>query len=140
MYAGGLDNTLEKGVYNRTASIFFILAILMFTPPFTAVQTFSLERGLFYKERKDKLYSTSSWLFAKSAVTFPLEGILCLAFCSISYFMVGYQPRADKFFIFFAMMLLLQLCMESSGLLFSILCKSPVYAIVWYIYIIPVNL
>jgi len=131
MYAGGLDYTIEKGVYNRVSSIFFILSVLVFTPPFTAIQTYSLERALFNKERKDKMYKVSSWLMAKTLTTSPIEALLCLTFSTICYFMIGMQRRADKFFIFFAMLLLFQLSAESTGLLFSIAFKSPIYAIVW---------
>ena len=131
MYNGGFDYTVERGVYNRCAGTFFVLSILIFTPPFTAIQTFSLERALFWKERNDKLYHTSSWIVAKSLVSAPIKAAFCLAFTAICYFMCGYQARADKFFLFFAMLALFQISAEATGLLFSIATKSPVYAIVW---------
>jgi len=131
MYAGGMTMDLENGSFSRCACMFFILSILLFTPPFTAIQTFALERPLFLKEKKDKLYRTSSWIIAKSLATYPIEGFLCLVFSVIAYFMVGFQSREDKFFIFYAMLLLLQLCAESTGLLFSSGSSSPTYAIIW---------
>jgi ABC-type multidrug transport system ATPase subunit/ABC-type multidrug transport system permease subunit len=131
MYAGSMTLDYENGVFSRCACIFFVLSILLFTPPFTAIQTFALERPLFLKEKKDKLYKTSSWIIAKSLATYPIEGLLCLIFSAIAYFMVGFQYRADKFFLFYAMLLLLQLCAESTGLLFSSGTSSPTYAIIW---------
>ena len=135
LFVGGmyyqLDLTAIAGSYNRIASLFFILAVLIFTPPFTAITTFSLERGLLKKERGDRLYRSSSWLFAKTITVAPVEGTLCLMFSAICYFMIGYQRSADKFFIYFGILLLFQLNAESLGLLFSIFCGSPTFAIVW---------
>lgn len=52
-FLGGLyynvNLKLESGVYDRTFSLFFLLAVLIFTPPFTAISTFALERSLFRK-------------------------------------------------------------------------------------------
>lgn len=44
--------------------------------------------------------------------------------------MIGFQTSAEKFFIFFAILLLFQLNAESMGLLCAIMTNSPVYAIV----------
>lgn len=55
LFVGGMyyqiDMTVEMGVYNRCASLFFIMSILIFTPPFTAITTFALERDLLKKVR-----------------------------------------------------------------------------------------
>jgi ABC-type multidrug transport system permease subunit len=95
---------------------------------------------LFFKERKDQFYSPAAWVLAKSLVTFPVEGLLCLVFSAITYFMMGFQKSASKFFIFFGILLLFQLVAESTGLLFAIANKSPVYAIVWLSLVLVVAL
>ena len=139
MYAN-MKNDVASGVFSRTAGIFIILSVLIFTPPFTAITVFSLERHLFLKERKDRFYSSFAWVLAKSIVTFPVEGSLCFAFSVIVYFMMNLQRTASKFFIFFGILLLFQLIAESAGLLFAIANKSPVYAIVWLSLILIVAL
>ena len=126
-----LDLEVVGGSYNRVASLFFILAVLIFTPPFTAITIFGAERVLLKKERADKLYRASSWLFAKTVTAAPVEGILCLIFSCICYWMIGYQKKAEKFFIYYGILLLFQLNAESVGLLFSIFFGSPIFAIVW---------
>lgn len=135
LFLGGMyydtDTELESGVYNRTASLFFILSILVFTPPFTAVVTFAGERDLFTKERRDKMYSPFSWLLAKTIVLAPIEAAMCLVFSSISYFMIGYQPKAEKFFLFLAILTLFQLIGESIGMFFAVLTGSPTFAVIW---------
>jgi ATP-binding cassette, subfamily G (WHITE), eye pigment precursor transporter len=135
LFLGGmyfnLQFDLASGVWNRTAGLFIILSVLIFTPPFTAITVFSLERHLFFKERRDNFYSASAWVLAKTIVTFPVEGILCLAFSAITYFMMGLQHDPYKFFIFFGVLLVFQLVSEAVGLLFAVANKSPVYAIVW---------
>jgi ATP-binding cassette subfamily G (WHITE) protein 2 len=135
LFLGGMyfqvDLTLTAGVYNRCSALFFILSVLVFTPPFTAVTTFSHERSLFYKERGDNMYTSSAWLGAKSLVVFPVESFLCLVLCAITYFMIGLQYNGSKFGIFYGIMTVFQLCAESIGLLFAVGTKSPTYAIVW---------
>lgn len=135
LFIGGmyynLDTSLAAGVFNRTAGIFILLSVLIFTPPFTAITIFSLERHLSFKERRDRFYSSGAWVLAKSLVTFPIEAAFCLVFSAITYFMFGFQANGEKFFIFFGILLLFQLIGESVGLLFAISNKSPVYAIVW---------
>ena len=144
LFLGGmyfnLQFDLASGVWNRTAGLFIILSVLIFTPPFTAITIFSLERHLFFKERRDNFYSASAWVLAKTIVTFPVEGILCLAFSAITYFMMGLQQDANKFFIFFGVLLVFQLISEAVGLLFAVANKSPVYAIVWLSLILIVAL
>lgn len=102
----------------------------MFTPPFTAVVTFGAERSLFTKERGDNMYSAFSWLTAKTLVLAPVEALLCLVFSSIFYFMAGYQPSADKFFLFLAILLLFQMIGESIGMLFAAMMPSAILAII----------
>jgi ABC-type multidrug transport system ATPase subunit len=135
LFIGGMyfnvDDSLDGGVYNRTASLFFLLSVMIFTPPFTTIMTFSHERALLRKERQDKMYGVTSWLLAKTAITVPIEAALCLVFSAISYFMIGYQRTPEKFFVFFIIMLLFQLSAESVGLLFAVSNSSPVFAIVW---------
>jgi len=135
LFLGGMyydiNMTVTQGVFDRTASLFFVLAVLIFTPPFTAVTTFSIERHLFRKERGDKLYSLFSWLGAKTLTCWPMEMALCLVFSSMVYFMLGFQRDAGKFFNFFIVLALFQLCGESLGLMFAVANDSPIYAIVW---------
>lgn len=134
VFLGGMyyniDDKITTGTYDRSASLFFILAILVFTPPFTAVFTFSAERTLFTKERSDNMYSAFSWLTAKTLVLAPVEALLCLVFSSIFYFMAGYQPSAEKFFLFLVILILFQMIGESTGMLFAALLSSPVLAII----------
>jgi ABC-type multidrug transport system ATPase subunit/ABC-type multidrug transport system permease subunit len=135
VFLGGMywetGNELESGVFDRTASLFLILSLLVFTPPFTAIVTFSGERLLFMKERRDNMYSAFSWLAAKTIVLAPIEALLCLTFSSIYYFMAGYQKEPDKFFLFLAILIVFQLIGESIGLFFATVTSSPVFAVVW---------
>lgn len=144
LFIGGMyyqiDSSLIDGVYNRTASLFFLLAILIFTPPFTAITIFATERSLLNKERQDNMYGASSWLLAKTLVVSPIEGGLCLSFSAITYFIIGFQPTAEKFFIFFGILLLFQLIAESLGLFFAMLTPSPTFAVVWMSLILIVAL
>lgn len=144
LFLGGMyydiNLNVTQGVFDRTSSLFFVLAVLIFTPPFTAVTTFSIERHLFKKERGDKLYNLFSWLGAKTVTSWPMEMVLCLVFSSMVYFMLGFQRDAGKFFNFLLVLVLFQLCGESLGLMFAVANDSPIYAIVWMSLILIVAL
>lgn len=135
LFLGGmyydLDLDLETGVFGRTASLFFVLSILVFTPPMTAIVTFSVEKVLMEKETKDKMYTHFSWLLAKSIVLAPVEAVLCLVFSCIMYFMAGYQENADKFFIFCVILFVFQLIGESVGMFFAAISSSASFAAVY---------
>ncbi len=135
LFIGGmyhnLNNNVQTGVFDRCSSMFFILAILVFTPPYTSLTTFNLERPLFKKERKDNLYNVTCWLGAKTLTVWPMEIALCMVFSCIVYFLVGFQRDAAKFFKFLLILILFQLFGESLGLCFSVGNDSVVFAIVW---------
>lgn len=134
IFLGGMyyqiDDDLSSGVYDRSASLFFVLAILVFTPPFTAIVTFMMEYKLMEKEMKDNMYSSFAWLLAKSLVLMPVEAMLCIVFSSVYYYMAGYQNDTTKFFLFYAIILAFQLIGESIGLFFAALTKSAVFSII----------
>ena len=134
LFLGGMyyqmDDDMTSGTYDRTASLFFVLSILVFTPPFTAIVTYMMEYQLLDKERKDNMYSSFSWLLAKSLVLIPVEALLCLVFSSIYYFMAGYQHDATKFFLFYTILVVFQLIGESLGLFFAALTKSAVFSVI----------
>lgn len=85
-----LNNSVETGVQDRLASLWFGMAVLSFTPSFTAATVWDRERILLRREASQSLYSVTSWFAAKSAVVIPMQIAQTLLFGLIAFFMVGY--------------------------------------------------
>lgn len=128
MYCQFDDN--QDGVYDRAACIWLALAIMSFTPSYTAAACWHNERPMLHKELKQRQFSITAYYLARTAVTVPMELVQCLVFVSIMYFFVGFQADAGKFFIFFVVLSIFQCIAESIGLLSGIITKQVTYAIV----------
>ncbi|PSC76238.1 ABC transporter [Micractinium conductrix] len=103
-----LNNSLATGVNDRAASLWFAMAILSFTPSYTAVVAWDKDRLLLRRESQ--------------------QGITAL-FCVVMYFMVGYYPSAGCFFTFLLAFCLFQLISESVGGMWAAVCGNSTYAI-----------
>lgn len=75
-----LNNSLETGVPDRAASIWFGMAVLSFTPSFTAATMWDRERVLLRREVNQNLYTPASWFLARTAITVPMQIIQTLLF------------------------------------------------------------
>lgn len=84
-----LNNSVETGVQDRLASLWFGMAVLSFTPSFTAVTIWDRERILLRREAGQSLYSVSAWFIAKTAIVIPMQILQTLLFGIIAFFMVG---------------------------------------------------
>lgn len=84
-----LNNSVETGVQDRLASLWFGMAVLSFTPSFTAVTIWDRERVLLRREAGQSLYSVSAWFIAKTAIVIPMQILQTLLFGIIAFFMVG---------------------------------------------------
>ena len=128
-----LSDSLNFGATDRFSSQFFILAFMLFIPAYGAVTLWDNERKLVKVETNRKSYSIFSYFLAKTATTWPMEISQCLVMSLTVYWMigtavlspqtqffrmmlVGYQSGADKFFVFFLIVVLFQLISESLGL------------------------
>jgi len=125
----GFDNDLEDGSFDRVSALWFSLACLCFTPPFTTITIFERERWLFLKESENNSYRISSYFIAKTLVMWPVEIFLCLLFGIISYWMMGFQDDAVKFINFIFFLIIFQLISESMGLLCATSTSNATFAI-----------
>jgi len=128
------------GVYDRAACIWFSLAIMSFTPSYTAATSWGRDRPLMRKELQQRQYSITSLYLSRTLTLLPVEAVQCAAFVAIMYFFCGFQPTAAKFFVFYAVLFVFQLIAEGVGLMAGIVTKQATYAIVLLTFILLVLL
>ena len=130
----------SDGLYSRISCIWFALAVMSFTPSYTAVTAWQSERYLVKKELQQRQYGVNAMYVSRAVVTLPFQCLQCLVFTGIVYFFAGFQTSPSKFFIFFIVLSIFQLLSESLGLLCAILTKQLTYAVITLTFLLLVLL
>lgn len=125
-----LTDSADTGVPDRLASLWFILAVLSFTPSYTACVAWDSERLLLKRETGQGMYSPAAFFGAKTLTVVPVQVAQTVLFCAITYWMVGYAASAGRFFIFTATLCLFQITSETMGLLCAISTPRSMYAVI----------
>uniref|UniRef100_A0A6B2L0A8 ABC transporter domain-containing protein n=1 Tax=Arcella intermedia TaxID=1963864 RepID=A0A6B2L0A8_9EUKA len=89
----------QKSIQNRMGAIFFIITNQAFGG-FPLLSLFLEERELFKRERAGGLYNALPYYLAKLLTELPILLFYPIFFSSIAYWMIGFRPEADKFFMF----------------------------------------
>lgn len=124
-----VNNSVETGVQDRLASLWFGMAVLSFTPSFTAVTIWDRERVLLRREAGQAMYSVSAWFAARTAITVPMQVAQTLLFGLVAFFMVGYAITFSNLMIYLASYALFQVTSESIGVLCAAATKNSTSAI-----------
>lgn len=124
-----VNNSVETGVQDRLASLWFGMAVLSFTPSFTAVTVWDRERVLLRREAGQAMYSVSAWFAARTAITVPMQIAQTLLFGFVAFFMVGYAITFSNLMIYLASYALFQVTSESIGVLCAAGTKNSTSAI-----------
>lgn len=124
-----LNNSVETGVQDRLASIWFGMAVLSFTPSFTAVVSWEKERVLLRRESGQGMYRIGSWYLAKSCVIIPIQTVQTILFGLVAYFMVGYTITLTNILIYFAAYILFQISSETIGVMCAAVTTTSTYAV-----------
>jgi len=119
MYLNVSDDAVA-GSFDRFSAIFFILTSLAFVPSFTVITQEREARPLEQKEIGAGMYSIAANFLAKTLTLLPFEIFLALIFSICSYFLVGFQLEASRFFIFFLIVVLFLLISETIGYICAI--------------------
>jgi len=106
-----------NGISDRIFAMLFILLGFSYVPSLTAISTFPEHRALFNRERDSNLYGTLEYYLSYSIVHILLEMIFPVICTLITYFMIGFHIKVDKFFIALATLILTQIASESFGLM-----------------------
>jgi len=112
------------GMQNRMGCLFFLCTLLSFAA-ITSIDLFFSERLLFLRERANGCYRTSAYFLSKAVSDLiPMRLIPPLILGAIVYFMIGFQPKTDKFLIFLYTLVILSMTATSMCFLISSLASS----------------
>lgn len=79
------------------------------------------ERVVYAREHREGMYKSLPFYFAKALSEYPMELISTFMFWTINYWMSGLNPRADRYFISIAVLLLVLYCSQWYGYVFAAL-------------------
>ena len=96
----------QLSVKKRVPSLFFACVTQGIVASLQSINSFPAERALMLRERSAGTYYVSSYFMAKTAKDFVTNLWQPMLFTCIVYFLIGYQIKADKFFIYMMFMIL----------------------------------
>jgi ATP-binding cassette, subfamily G (WHITE), member 2 len=105
------------------------MAVLSFTPSYTAVTVWDRERVLLRREAGQAMYSVTSWFAARTIVTVPTQIIQTLLFGLVAFFMVGYALTLSNILVYLCAYALFQITSESIGVLCAAFTRNSTTAI-----------
>lgn len=114
----------------RTSSLFFCVVSQGIIASLQAINSFPTERAIMLRERQAGSYQVSSYFLAKTLVDVVTGLWGPILFSVITYFMIGYQLDASKFFTFMLFMILNTQAPMSAATAISCFCGSIDYSIV----------
>uniref|UniRef100_A0A7S3CZZ8 ABC transporter domain-containing protein n=1 Tax=Palpitomonas bilix TaxID=652834 RepID=A0A7S3CZZ8_9EUKA len=106
----------SKGVQDRMGALFFILTGSVLGAVQSASLTFPIEKELFLHEQDNYMYRPATYFWGKTFVELPPNVIFPFLSSCIVYFMIGFQPTAEKFFVFVLVQVMMSQVGSSMGL------------------------
>ncbi|CAG9325641.1 unnamed protein product [Blepharisma stoltei] len=121
----------------RTQLLFLSMSTVAFFSCQNAAMQFPSETPLFLKESKQRIYSTISYYLSKSIADLPMQFLPLLVYCLMIYWVIPFNDYdASKFFIFYFVLVLLQISSIGMGYIVGSLVKTETVALA----IVPVFL
>lgn len=114
-----MSSDIIDGVFDRRASLYFLLLCLCYIPSFTSLDTASTERPLVERESNSGLYTVGAHLISKTLCLLPFEIFFSLVFVIITYLVMGYHSSAKSFFLHYLVVIIFVLTSETIGFLIS---------------------
>ncbi|ESL06716.1 ATP-binding protein cassette protein [Trypanosoma rangeli SC58] len=137
-FSVGLD---QLSVRNRMGVLFFIVMNTTFSS-LGGLGLLMAERAIFLREHSNGMYRAVAYFIGKVLQDVPIGMLANFVFDAIVYFMVGLQPRADKFFLFYLVCTLTMLnsyalCLFVSNLSRDMQVANIVAPLVFVLYLLP---
>jgi ATP-binding cassette subfamily G (WHITE) protein 1 len=104
---------------DRQGSLFFVVMSMAMGPMMGCLVAFQTERVVFIREHSTGSYSTLTYYLAKVLADIPFLTLVPIVQGTITYWMVGYQAEADKYFIFIAACICVTIVAHGLGLAIS---------------------
>ncbi|XP_068243394.1 protein white-like [Palaemon carinicauda] len=113
----------QDGIQNINGALFIMVTQTSFGSTFGVVNTFCAQLPIFLREHFNGMYRTDVYFLAKNVAEIPLSVVTPIVLISISYFMVGMNPLAERFFIAMGIIVVVSNAVTSFGLMIS--CLAP---------------
>jgi len=94
----------EAGIQNRNGVLFFYTMMSGFGAVVGSLNTFSLERPVYIRERLSKSYSAGAYFWAKSTAEVPFLLTYPTILASIIYFTIGLNTADSYKFLYFVIL------------------------------------
>eukprot|EP00884_Botryococcus_braunii_P023385 jgi/Botrbrau1/9730/Bobra.0388s0022.1 len=90
-----------QDVYNILGALYLAVLFLAIINAMTVQPVVALGRIVSWRERAAGMYDPLPFALAQCAVEIPYNVVQCILFCCVSYFMIGFETSAAKFFWYF---------------------------------------
>jgi ABC-type multidrug transport system ATPase subunit len=109
----------EAALDDRLGALFFFNVFFAFFSTFSALFAFPAEKAVLNKDRASGTYRLSAYYLAKTCVEIPADMLYPSLFAIVVYFAIDLNAKADRFFIFVAILIGITLTAQSMGLAIS---------------------
>ncbi|CAG9325730.1 unnamed protein product [Blepharisma stoltei] len=114
----------------RTQLLFMSTAVVSLHSCQTAAMQFPSETPLFLKESKQRIYHTISYYIAKSIADIPMHLLPLMVYCLLIYWAIPFNDYdASKFFIFYFILVILQISQIGVGYILGCMVKTDTVAL-----------
>lgn len=93
--------TSAKVIIDTNNALFYVCAFMIFMSV-SVLPAYLEERSVLIRERANGAYSIPAYILSHTLYEIPYVFVLALMASSVTYFLVGLTPKADRFFIFVA--------------------------------------
>ena len=140
LFAGGIFNDVSNnlaGFQNRMGAFYFSLSFFAFSS-FSAMDIFVRERHIFVREAGSKYFRAFSYFLAKTVLDMLILRVAPVSvFTFIFYWMMGLRASAEAFVIFWATLVLFNVCAGIMSICISIATptvgQANLIAAVWFL-------
>lgn len=109
----------QAGASNRASSLFFILISATFASLNGPIFVFPSERGVFFREKSSKMYSSGIYYLSKLLTELPINIVLPLIGTTIEYWMIGYNNSPIPWLLVVVITILLNVVGNAVGMALS---------------------
>ncbi|ORX96864.1 hypothetical protein K493DRAFT_216728, partial [Basidiobolus meristosporus CBS 931.73] len=110
-------DTVAAQLQDMSGALFLAGTNQVFSTAMPTISIFAEERNVLLREHGGGYYSVSAYFFSKIIVELPINIIMPIIFSSITYWMIGLQADAGKFFIYMLVNVMVALCGSALGIL-----------------------
>ncbi|KAK9718466.1 hypothetical protein K7432_005480 [Basidiobolus ranarum] len=117
-------SSVSAQIQDYSGSLFFICVNGFFSTVMPLLSVFAEERAVFQREHGSGYYTLKSYYFSKIIVELPINLFIPVIFSTITYWMIGYQTDAGKFFIYMLVNVVMSLVGSAIGMFIASLFKQ----------------